>query len=153
MIIQRRFWHYLPHSSLSDETEINPVHFEIFERVDHDRFTGRYGCFRFYAREVIYRYLNSCIHQNGLGCVKCKDCVYEYLPAFSCKRRHYCPSCHQKRILAFGEWLREKVLKATPNRHLNLKHPKDLPAIFPLWPKIPFRIEPLCPGFLESVSP
>jgi len=27
------------------------------------------------------------------------------LPAFSCKRRYFCPSCHQKRVVEFGEWL------------------------------------------------
>lgn len=28
---------------------------------------------------------------------------HEYLLAFSCKRRHFCPSCHQKRVVEFGE--------------------------------------------------
>ena len=30
------------------------------------------------------------------------DCNQEYLLAFSCKRRHFCPSCHQKRVVEFG---------------------------------------------------
>ena len=33
------------------------------------------------------------------------------------KRRHFCPSCHQKRVVEFGEWLCEEVLKAVPHRH------------------------------------
>ena len=28
------------------------------------------------------------------------------------KRRHFCPSCHQKRVLEFGQWLCEEILKA-----------------------------------------
>lgn len=35
---------------------------------------------------------------------------HEYLLAFSCKRRHFCPSCHQKRVVEFGEWLCMDVL-------------------------------------------
>jgi hypothetical protein len=37
--------------------------------------------------------------------VKCKDCGHEYILAYSCKPRHFCPSCHQKRVVEFGEWL------------------------------------------------
>ncbi|MCP4260190.1 MAG: hypothetical protein GY774_22135, partial [Planctomycetes bacterium] len=27
--------------------------------------------------------------------IKCEDCGHEYLLAFSCKRRHFCPSLAQ----------------------------------------------------------
>ncbi|MBU1184412.1 MAG: transposase zinc-binding domain-containing protein [Pseudomonadota bacterium] len=43
--------------------------------------------------------------------------VHEYLLAFSCKRRHFCPSCHQKRVVEFGERLCMDVLKKVPHRH------------------------------------
>ena len=52
-----------------------------------------------------------------------RDCGHEYLLAFSCKRRHFCPSCHacllgyQKRVVEFGEWLCMDVLKKVPHRH------------------------------------
>jgi PHP family Zn ribbon phosphoesterase len=49
-----------------------------------------------------------------LSLVKCPDCVHEYLLAFSCKRRHFCPSCHQK------------VLKKVPHRHFILSIPNIL---------------------------
>jgi hypothetical protein len=39
------------------------------------------------------------------------------LLAFSFKRRHFCPSCHQKRVVEFGERLCEEVLKAVPHLH------------------------------------
>ncbi|MGB4331513.1 MAG: transposase zinc-binding domain-containing protein, partial [Dethiobacteria bacterium] len=41
---------------------------------------------------------------------------HEYLLPFSCKRRHFCPSCHQKRVVEFGEWLYGEVLKKVPHR-------------------------------------
>jgi len=42
---------------------------------------------------------------DGFARVKCWDCHHEYLPSFSCKPRHFYPSCHQKRVVEFGEWL------------------------------------------------
>jgi len=39
---------------------------------------------------------------NGFARVRCEDCGHEYFLAFSCKRRHFCPSCHQKRVVEFG---------------------------------------------------
>jgi len=44
------------------------------------------------------------------------------LLAFSCKRRHFCPSCHKKRVVEFGEWLCEEILK-----HLDLWDKKARP--------------------------
>jgi hypothetical protein len=32
-----------------------------------------------------------------------EDCGHEYLLAFSYKKRHFCPSCHQKRVVEFRE--------------------------------------------------
>ena len=71
----------------------------------------KYGFFRPYTKEVIYRYLNCGDLHLGFARVKCPDCGHEYLLAFSCKRRHFCPSCHQKRVVEFGEWLCMEVLK------------------------------------------
>ena len=56
--------------------------------------------------------------------------AFEYLLAFSCKRRHFCPSCHQKRVVEFGEWLCEEVLKAVPHRHFVFSIPKILRRYF-----------------------
>ena len=37
--------------------------------------------------------------------VKCSEYKHEYLLPFSCKCRHFCPSCHHRRVVEFGEWL------------------------------------------------
>jgi hypothetical protein len=50
--------------------------------------------------------------------------------AFSCKRRYFCPSCHQKRVVEFGEWLCEEILKAVPHRHFTFSLPKILRRYF-----------------------
>jgi len=62
--------------------------------------------------------------------MKCEECSHEYLLGFSCKRRHFCPSCHQKQVVEFGEWLCEEVLKAIPHRHFVFSIPKILRRYF-----------------------
>ena len=105
-------------------------HFETLEQIYDDRFTKQYGFFRPYVKQVIYRYLDCGILHNGFARVKCGDCGHEYLLAFSCKRRHFCPSCHQKRVVEFGEYLCEEVLKALPHRHFTFSIPKILRRYF-----------------------
>jgi len=39
----------------------------------------------------------------GFARVRCGECGNEYLLAYSCKGRHFCPSCHQKRTVEFAE--------------------------------------------------
>ncbi|MGA2332085.1 MAG: transposase zinc-binding domain-containing protein [Syntrophales bacterium] len=46
--------------------------------------------------------------------VKCKDCGHEYLLSFSCKGCHFCPSCHQKRVVESEEWRCMDVLRNVP---------------------------------------
>ena len=104
--------------------------FEKLEQVYDDQFSKKYGFFRSYIKQVIYRYLDCGILHNGFARVKCGECGHEYLLAFSCKRRHFCPSCHQKRVVEFGEWLCEEVLKEVPHRHFVFSIPKILRRYF-----------------------
>ena len=39
----------------------------------------------------------------------CDACGHDYLLAFSCKTRYFCPSCDQKRVLLNGEWVKENA--------------------------------------------
>ncbi len=105
-------------------------HFETLEQVYDERFARQYGFFRPYVRNVIYRFLDCGILHNGFARVRCGDCGHEYLLAFSCKRRHFCPSCHQKRVVEFGQWLLEEVVKAVPHRHWVFNIPKILRRSF-----------------------
>jgi len=76
-----------------------------------DRYSARYGFWRAYATDVIYRYLECGDLHVGFARVRCQDCGHEYLLAYSSKRRHFCPSCHQKRVVEFGQWLCSQGLK------------------------------------------
>ena len=86
-------------------------YFEVFEQIYEERFERRYGFYRPYVMQVMHRYLDRGDLHFGFARVKCKDCGHEFLLPFSCKRRHFYPSCHQKRVVAFGEWLCTEVFK------------------------------------------
>ena len=105
-------------------------HLEMLEKVYEDRFERMYGFFRPHIRKVMERYLDCGILRGGFARIKCEDCGHEYLLAFSCKRRHFCPSCHQKRVVEFGEWLCQNVIKAVPHRHFVFGIPKILRRYF-----------------------
>ena len=60
----------------------------------------------------------------------CYDFNHQHLLPFSCKRRHFCPTCHQKRVVVFGEELCEKVLKYVPHRQWVFSIPKRLRIYF-----------------------
>ena len=63
-------------------------HFEDLEMIWEDRYESQYGFWRSWTKAVIYRYLDCGDLHCGFARVKCKGCGYEYLFAFSCKRRH-----------------------------------------------------------------
>ena len=44
--------------------------------------------------------------REGFAHIYCDACRHEYLLAYSCKTRYFCPSCHQKRVLLYGEWVK-----------------------------------------------
>ena len=105
-------------------------HFEQLEGLWDDRYANRYGFWRPYVREVICRYLDCGDLHFGFARVRCEDCGHEFLLPFSCKRRHFCPSCHQKRVVEFGQWLCEEVLKYVPHRQWVFSIPKRLRIYF-----------------------
>jgi len=100
--------------------------YEIFERVYDAKYQEKFGYFRPIISKVIYQYLDCGILANGFARVKCRECKNEYLLAFSCKRRHFCPSCHSKRVAAFGEFACSDVLKNVCHRHFVFSIPKIL---------------------------
>ncbi|EMS77964.1 IS91 family transposase [Desulfotignum phosphitoxidans] len=105
-------------------------HFEELERAWDDMYASRYGFWRTYVMTVIYKYLDCGDLHIGFARVRCEECGHEYLLAFSCKRRQFCPSCHQKRVIEYGEWLLTEVLKDVPHRQWVFSIPKRLRIYF-----------------------
>jgi len=62
---------------------------------------GRFG--RRVEENVIGRFLACGDPQHGFARIYCDQCQHGFILAFSCKARYFCPSCHQKRVLAYGE--------------------------------------------------
>jgi hypothetical protein len=105
-------------------------HFEELEQVWDDMYAPKYGFWRGHIMTVIYKYLDCGDLHMGFARVRCEECGHEYLLAFSCKCRHFCPSCHQKRVIEYGEWLMTNVLKEVPHRHWVFSIPKRLRIYF-----------------------
>ncbi len=93
-------------------------------------YASRLGFWRTYVMTVIFKYLDCGDLHMGFARLRCEECGHEYLLAFSCKRRQFCPSCHQKRVLEYGEWLLSNVLKDVPHRQRVFSIPKRLRIYF-----------------------
>ncbi len=79
---------------------------------------------------VIERFLECGDPHHGFARLRCGDCGHGCILAFSCKARYFCPSCHQKRVLAYGEWVEANVLAPVPHRQYVFTMPRVLRPIF-----------------------
>lgn len=92
------------------------------------REAGRFR--RTVERQVIERFIECGDPHHGFARIYCNACGHDYLLAYSCKTRYFCPSCHQKRVLLYGEWLEENVLEPVPHRQYVFTLPRLLRPIF-----------------------
>ena len=60
----------------------------------------------------------------------CPDCGHQHLLAFTCKSRHFCPACHQRRTLRTGAWIANSVCHPVPHRQFVFTIPRMLRGIF-----------------------
>ena len=80
--------------------------------------------------EVVDKFMQCGDFAKGFARVRCDECSHEYLLAFSCKGRWFCPSCHQTKVQIFGAMLAESILAALPHRHFTFTIPKMLRPYF-----------------------
>jgi hypothetical protein len=81
-----------------------------------------YGYPRF-VEQTLRDYLACGRRELGFSRVRCGDCGYELLLAFSCKRRGLCPSCEGRRMADTAAHLVDRVLPAVPYRQWVLSLP------------------------------
>ncbi|MEA1897405.1 MAG: transposase zinc-binding domain-containing protein [Bacteroidota bacterium] len=105
-------------------------HYENFERNYQERFEKEYGFFRPVISEVVHDYLKCGDLNEGFARVHCPECHHSYLLAFSCRGRWFCPSCHAKKVILFGEHLRHEILYPVPHRQYVFSIPKILRVYF-----------------------
>jgi hypothetical protein len=132
--------------------------FDEFVRVYDELFAKRFGFWRAHIEKVIHRFLDCGDLHKGFARVKCGSCGHEFLTAYSCKGRHFCPSCHQKRVVEFGEFLCTSVLAKVPHRHIVFSLPKIIRRNFLYdrkllgkmsrcgWECLEFFLKASCPG-------
>jgi Zn finger protein HypA/HybF involved in hydrogenase expression len=106
------------------------AHFDTFLATYEERYQSGYGFLRPVIREVVNKFLDCGNLERGFARVRCDHCKHEYLLAFSCKGRWFCPSCHQKKVQLFGELLAETILHPVPHRHFTFGMPKMLRQYF-----------------------
>jgi len=68
------------------------ANFAEFESCYDRRFALDYGFYRFVVSHVINKYLECGDLHEGFARIRCPDCYPEYLLAYSCRGRWFCPS-------------------------------------------------------------
>ena len=105
-------------------------HLHRLQTVYDDRFAREYGPWRPVVAQVADKFLACGVLDHGFAWIRCDDCAHEYLLAFSCKCRYFCPSCHAKRLAIWTQWLDTTLLAPVPHRQVVLTIPKRLRAYF-----------------------
>ena len=105
-------------------------HFETLTRVHEERYEPTHGPLRAVVAGVVGRYLDCGLLEHGFARVRCEACRAEFLVAFRCKARGFCPSCQARRLAEWSLWLDEALLAAVAHRHVVLTIPKRLRAYF-----------------------
>ena len=85
---------------------------------------------RLLEERVIERFLKCGDPHHGFARIYCPGCRDDFLLPFSCKSRYFCPNCHQKRVLAYGDWVVENVLTPVAHRQYVFTVPRMLRPIF-----------------------
>ena len=104
--------------------------FDKLERVWEERYERQHGFWRPIIRRVVEQYLTCGDLRCGFARLWCAPCRTSLLLPFSCRRRCFCPSCHQKRALLFAEHVDQDALGEVPIRQHVVTIPKMLRLSF-----------------------
>jgi ribosomal protein S27E len=89
-----------------------------------------------YVQTEFEEYLKCGCLEHGFLRVRCESCHNEFLVAFSCKRRGFCPSCGARRIAESAALLVDHILPHQPIRQWVLSFPFQLRILFASYPLI-----------------
>jgi len=81
-------------------------------------------------RSVLERFVDCGDLHRGFARIRCGGCGNDFLLTFSCKTRYFCPSCHQKRVHAYAEWVDHCVLRPVGYRQYVFTVPKLIRPFF-----------------------
>ena len=105
-------------------------YFDEFQRVYDERYQKRYGFWRPVIARTVEKFLVCGDLHEGFARVRCPKCRYEFLVAFSCRRRCLCPSCHQKRALITADRIAGTLCAPVAHRQFVFTIPKRLRIFF-----------------------
>jgi hypothetical protein len=106
----------------------SPLYQCVARHAEELRAAGRLE--RLVEEQTIDRFVGCGDPHHGFARIRCEACGHDYLLAFSCKTRYFCPSCHQKRVLLYGEWVEENVLAPVAHRQYVFTVPRLLRPLF-----------------------
>lgn len=86
----------------------------------------KYGDLSDFQIKTVNQFINCLNIRKGFAYVECPKCHTTYIVPFSCKKHKICPSCRQKKVLEFSEWLDQEVLLDLTHRHWVLTIPEVL---------------------------
>jgi hypothetical protein len=97
----------------------------LIEEVQYPaRYQVEFGFWRPIIRAAVEEFLKCGDPHHGFARARCTKCGHDFLVAFSCKKRRFCPSCHQKRLLVFSERLTIEICASVPHRQFVFSIPK-----------------------------
>jgi len=91
-------------------------HFETLTQVHEERYEPTHGPLRPMVRAVVGRFLDCGLLEHGFARVRCATCRAEFLVAFRCKGRGFCPSCQARRLAEWSLWLDEQLFAPVAHR-------------------------------------
>jgi len=91
-------------------------HYDEFEEIYPTQYQPRYEILRRIIPEVVHKFLECGDLARGFARIRCDHCQHEYLLAFSCKSRWFCPSCHQKNVQTTDRFILDHVLAPVPRK-------------------------------------
>lgn len=119
---------------LAHKAYVHPVqlheHFDDFQFQYDSCFLREYGFLRPNIPEVVRGFLKCGELADGFARVRCPAYNHEYLLAFFCRGRWFCPSCHSKKVIQFGLHLRDNLLYPVPHRQYVFSIPIILRTFF-----------------------
>lgn len=105
-------------------------HFDEFVDIYPNQYAPNVDPLRPIIPEVIHKLLDCGNLERGFARIRCDECHHEYLLAFCCKSRWFCPSCHQRKVQTSAEFITQNVLFSAPHRHYVLAMPRMLRPYF-----------------------
>ncbi len=92
------------------------AHFQEFLQAYPEQYEKKYGFLKPVVEDVVNKYLDCGDLTKGFVRVHGDHCKHDYLLAFSCKGRWFWPSCHQKKVQLFGEFIAGTIAYPVPHR-------------------------------------